>query len=196
MAAFWHRNDNLPFACYLVELSDAREASKGVKMLERLAENGNMEAQLKLGEVLRWGQYNGSGDTTIKPNIPAATKWLKRAADQGDKRGYGELSGIYLHEGNVDEEKALQYLLIAAQKGAANSQYFLGLCYMKGSVLPVPQNYSEGVKWLRKAAKSGHNIAQIELAKAYRDGTGVNVDLMKSYIWFSIAARAEGARQR
>jgi hypothetical protein len=28
-------------------------------------------------------------------------------------------------------------------------------------------------------------------AKAYRDGTGVNVDLMKSYIWFSIAAQIE-----
>ena len=28
-------------------------------------------------------------------------------------------------------------------------------------------------------------------AKAYRDGTGVKVDLMKSYIWFSIAAHIE-----
>jgi len=28
-------------------------------------------------------------------------------------------------------------------------------------------------------------------AKAYRDGIGVNVDLMKSYIWFSIAAQIE-----
>jgi len=28
-------------------------------------------------------------------------------------------------------------------------------------------------------------------AKAYRDGIGVNVDLMKSYIWFSMAAQIE-----
>ena len=28
-------------------------------------------------------------------------------------------------------------------------------------------------------------------AKAYRDGTGANVDLMKSYIWFSIAAQTK-----
>jgi TPR repeat protein len=60
---------------------------------------------------------------------------------------------------------------------------------MQGSILPVPQNYSEGLKWLRKVARADGTGAQIELAKAYRDGTGVNVDLMKSYIWFSIAAR-------
>jgi TPR repeat protein len=199
MAAFWHRNDSLSLATYLVESYDAGNNSKGVKMLERLAERGNVEAQLKLGEVLRWGKppaVDPSDDMTIKPNIPAAIKWLKRAADQGDKRGYDGLWRIYGHKGNVDEEKILHYLLIAAQKGAANAQSFLGRCYMEGSILPVPQNYSEGVKWLRKAARSGHNIAQEELAKAYRDGTGVNVDLIKSYIWFAISARAEAENER
>jgi TPR repeat protein len=201
MAAFWHRNDNLPFARYLVGLSDAREASKGVKMLERLAERGDVEPQLELGEIYRWGAYaSASGDTTIKPNILAATKWLKRAADQGNKRGYDRLWQIYLHKGNVDEAKALHNLSIAAQNGVANAQRFLGICYMQGSILPVPQNYSEGVKWLRKAARSDATddyekaaltSTQTELAKAYRDGTGVNADLIKSYIWFSIAARAE-----
>ena len=34
----------------------------------------------------------------------------------------------------------------------------------------------------------GHYATQ---AKAYRDGIGVNVDLMKSYIWFSMAAQIE-----
>ena len=161
-------------------------------MLERLAERGNVEAQLKLGEV-----YERASLWKIEPNIPAAIKWLKRAADQGDGRGYDGLWQIYLfHKGNVDEEKALHYLLIAAQKGVVNAHRFLGICYMRGSILPVPQNYSEGLKWLSKAARADDTIAQIELAKAYRDGTGVNVDLMKSYIWFSIVARAEVADQR
>jgi TPR repeat protein len=38
--------------------------------------------------------------------------------------------------------------------------------------------------------------AQLELAKAYRDGTGVNVDLTQSYLWFSIVSLAEVAQQR
>jgi len=195
MAAFWHRNDSLVFAEYLIGSAIEGNPSKGAKMIERLAERGYVEAQLKLGGVYQWGVSNSSG-VTIKPNIPAAIKWLKRAADQGDKRGYDELWQIYLHEGNVDEEKALHFLLIAAQKGCVNAQWFLGICYMQGSILPVPQNYSEGLKWLRKVARADGSRAQIELAKAYRDGTGVSVDLIKSYIWFSIAARAELANQR
>jgi TPR repeat protein len=116
MAAFWHRNDNLPFARYLVGLSDAREASKGVKMLERLAERGDVEARLELGGIYRWGQppaLDPSDDMNIKPNIPAAIKWLKRAAERDDKRGYDGLWQIYLkHRGYIDEGKALHYLLI------------------------------------------------------------------------------------
>jgi TPR repeat protein len=117
MAAFWHRNDSLAFAEFLIGSIIEGNPSKGVKMLERLAERGDVEAQLKLGGVYQWGVYSGSSsETKIKLNIPAAIKWLKRAADQGDKRGYDELWQIYLREGNVDEEKALHFLLIAAQK--------------------------------------------------------------------------------
>jgi hypothetical protein len=103
---------------------------------------------------------------------------------------------VYLHKGNVDEEKALTYLTIAAKEGVANAQRFLGICYMKGSVLPVPKNYSEGMKWFSRAAKSGCDASQTELGKAYRDGTGLEVDLVKAYVWFSMAAREEIARQR
>ena len=188
MAAFWHLNDSLSRAEHLLNGDDP---SKGVKMLERLAERGYVEAQLKLDEVYEWASL-----WKIEPNIPAQIKWLKRAADQGDRRGYNRLWRVYLYEGYVDEEKALSYLLIAAQKGAEDAQRFLGICYMRGSILPVPQNYSEGLKWLRKAARADDTIAQMELAKAYRDGTGVNVDLLKSYIWFSSVARAEVADQR
>ena len=103
---------------------------------------------------------------------------------------------VYLHKGNVDEEKALTYLTIAAKEGVANAQRFLGICYMKGSVLPVPKNYSEGMKWFSRAAKSGCDASQTELGKAYRDGTGLEVDLVKAYVWFSMAAREEIARQQ
>ncbi len=194
MAAIWHRNDSLSL------LLSGDNPSKGVKTLERLAKRGNVEAQLELGEIYKWGYPPSLNEWKIKPNIPTAIKWLKRAADQGDRRGYDRLWQIYTHKGNVDEEKALHYLLIAAQKGAVKAQRFLGICYMKGSILPVQENYSEGVKWLRKAAKSDdtddrekatRTDSQMLLAKAYRDGTGVDVDLVKSYVWFSIAAHAE-----
>ena len=70
---------------------------------------------------------------------------------------------------------------------------------MKGDILPVPKDYAEGLKWLRRSAKTGDQYAQyaqIELAKAYRDGTGVNVDLVMAYVWFAMAARQELADQQ
>jgi TPR repeat protein len=170
------------------------EDIKGVKRLKRLAKRGNVEAQYLLG----LGLVSDCGGKNIQ-NISEAIKWFKLASDNGDLRAHDQLWQAYLHEGNVNEEKALTYLLIAAKKGVTNAQRFLGICYMEGSILPVPKNYSEGIMWLTKAATSDRDAsqdAQIELGKAYRDGTGVNVDLTKSYVWFSIASRAEVANQR
>ena len=55
----------------------------------------------------------------------------------------------------------------------------------------TPKDYGEGIKWLGNAAKAGCQDAQTELAKAYRDGMGVEANLVKAYVWFSMAARQE-----
>jgi hypothetical protein len=131
-----------------------------------------------------------------EPDLQEAVYWYKRAADRGDCTGRDRLWQVHLHKGNVDEEKALTYLMIAARKGVVNAQRVLGICYMDGLLLPVPKNYSEGIKWLRIAAKSGSEASQRELAKAYRDGRGVDVDLVKAYVWLSMAAREEIVREQ
>jgi TPR repeat protein len=109
----------------------------------------------RIGPHLPIPHYNArSGEKIIDENIPEAIKWLRLAADNGDLRAHDLLWRAYLHKGNVDEEKALTYLLIAAKNGVTNAQRFLGICYMNGSILPVSKNYSEGIKWLRKPATS------------------------------------------
>jgi TPR repeat protein len=62
---------------------------------------------------------------------------------------------------------------------------------MNGDILPVPKDYAEGLKRLRRSAQAGYQYAQAELAKAHRDGTGVEVDRVTAYVWFSMAARQE-----
>jgi len=39
-------------------------------------------------------------------------------------------------------------------------------------------------KWLSESAAQGHSIAQRDLALMYRDGTGIQRDLIKAYMWF------------
>ncbi|SVD87203.1 uncharacterized protein METZ01_LOCUS440057, partial [marine metagenome] len=46
----------------------------------------------------------------------------------------------------------------------------------------------EAVKWYRKAAEQGNNIAQSELAIAYKNGQGVIQDYVKAHKWWNIAA--------
>jgi TPR repeat protein len=185
----------MPFWSWWETLDDAeRELEgprpvKGLRILRRLATHGNVEAQFRLGLTFEYGQ---SGETEkIESNIREAARWYKQAADNGHQRASDQLWQVFLHEGHVDEEKALTYLLIAAKKGVANAQRFLGICYMNGDILPVPKDYAEGLTWLRKSAKAGSQCGQTELAKAYRDGMGVEANLVKAYVWFSMAARQE-----
>lgn len=173
---------------------------KGVKILKRFAARGNSDAQNRLGFIYEYGHENSftqdNNKRKIEPDFEQAAIWYQRAADEGDLRGLDNLWQVYLLKGNVDEEKALTHLVAAAKAGVMNAQRFLGICYMDGSILPVPKNYPEGLEWLRMAARSGCDDSQMRLAKAYRDGTGVSVDLVKTYAWFSMAAREQFARER
>lgn len=42
--------------------------------------------------------------------------------------------------------------------------------------------------WLQKSAESGHDQAQVELAKMYRDGLGVEQNSTEAFDWFQKAA--------
>ena len=47
-----------------------------------------------------------------------------------------------------------------------------------------PQN------WLHTAAQRGSPEGMLELGRLYRDGVGVEKDLVKAYVWFNRAAAA------
>ena len=58
--------------------------------------------------------------------------------------------------------------------------------YLDGKV--VQQNYTEAVKWLRKAAEQNFSAAQHNLGAMYVNGTGVQKDFSKAAFWFEKAA--------
>lgn len=73
-----------------------------------------------------------------------------------------------------------------AEAGDAESQFFLGLVYIDGEI--VPQDYAEAAKWHRKAAEQGNVLPQYNLGFMYAIGRGVPKDDVQSYFWFSLAA--------
>ena len=50
-----------------------------------------------------------------------------------------------------------------------------------------PEDDSEAVKWLRKAAEQGFADAQSNLGFMYANGRGVLEDYVQAYAWYSLA---------
>ena len=75
---------------------------------------------------------------------------------------------------------------IRANMGDARAQYNLGLRYDNGQ--GVSQDYTEAVKWYRKAADQGHARAQYNLGLCYDNGQGVSQDYTEAVKWYRKAA--------
>ncbi|MBQ2885264.1 MAG: sel1 repeat family protein [Alphaproteobacteria bacterium] len=68
----------------------------------------------------------------------------------------------------------------------------LGYCYFHGK--GVEKNYSEAVKWYRKAAERGLSTAQYNLAQCYEFGLGIQEDYTEAIKWYRKAAE-QGSKQ-
>ena len=55
----------------------------------------------------------------------------------------------------------MKWWLLAAKQGDANAQYNLGICYATG--VCGKKDLKEAEKWLREAAKQGHENAMNKL---------------------------------
>lgn len=73
-----------------------------------------------------------------------------------------------------------------ARSGDATSQYMLGRAYHYG--YGVARNYTEALKWYRKAAEQGQAAAQFFLFSMYSEGEGVPKDIGKAMEWLGRSA--------
>jgi CHAT domain-containing protein/TPR repeat protein len=73
-----------------------------------------------------------------------------------------------------------------AEQGDAEAQNQLGLMYQNGE--GVTKNYTEAVKWYRKAAEQGYAQAQNNLGLMYVLGTGVTQNNQEAVKWYHKAA--------
>ncbi|GAW65459.1 sel1 domain-containing protein repeat-containing protein [Geoanaerobacter pelophilus] len=125
-----------------------------VSKVRQMAEEGNAEAQSKLGVLYA----SGVGMPRDKRE---AAKWYSRSAEQGYPLGQWNLAFMYLRgDGGLkeDPEKARDLLQKAADSGLAAAQYDLGMMYLYG--VAVPQSRDEAEKWLRRSAGQGYREAK------------------------------------
>lgn len=84
------------------------------------------------------------------------------------------------------ENKYITELRVKAEQGDAKAQYELGKAYFVG--VGIIKNYSESVKWYRKAADQGHPQAESSLGTMYYQGLGVPKDSFEAVKWWRKAA--------
>ena len=86
-----------------------------------------------------------------------------------------------------DNAKALQFFTMAAERGHAGAQFWLGHMYEVGE--GVRRNSSEAAQWWEKSAAQGLPLAQYWLGRKYARGEGVKQDKNKAIDLFRKAAR-------
>lgn len=89
-------------------------------------------------------------------------------------------------EGTPDLEPVFQCFLKSAQLGFKQAQYNVGIMYMHGE--GVEENFTEGLKWIKRAARQNEPMAMNLLGMVYRDGVGVETDLEQALSLFSKAS--------
>lgn len=83
----------------------------------------------------------------------------------------------------MNAEKAVYWYKEAANKGNAEAQLAIGLCYAEG--IGITKDMEQAAFWLRMAAERGElQTAQYALGMCYLMGDGVPKNNKKRYIGF------------
>ena len=93
------------------------------------------------------------------------------------------LSRLFLEFGDLENFE--KYLGISADQNNPVAMKILGVTFLKGSL--NVQDYVAAKLWFEKSAKYRNINSMVYLGIMNRDGLGTNVDLNKSYFWFSLA---------
>jgi TPR repeat protein len=90
-----------------------------------------------------------------------------------------------------DSTRTFNETKVRAERGDANAQYNLGVCYAQGD--GVAKDEAEAVKWWRKAAEHNDAEAQYYLGICYVHGNGVAKDEAEAVKWYRKAADQNNA---
>lgn len=171
-----------------------------VEWLRKAAEQDHEIAQHNLGVAY----VKGEG---VERDFEKALEWFLKAKENGCEFSDGAIKKLREilqekeeviddaeklfsigmdHIRKKEYETAVGYLKRAADKGWAEAQYMLALCYKDG--YGVEKDPRETVKWAEKAANQGHVEAQYLIGVCYLEGNGVSEDMQKGDYWLEKAA--------
>lgn len=152
------------------EMSDHMDTA--VMYFQFSAEKGYAKAQNRLGMLYQEGKG-------VAQSAEEAEKWYLRAAEQGNIFAQSSLTTLYY---NSNPAEALKWSLVVAKKGCAKAQNRAGVLLYNNKQHP---NYvTEGLYWLKLAARQGHVQALCNLGNIYR----YLKNFKEAFTWYKLAA--------
>lgn len=141
----------------------------------RLAESGNISAQLSLGYMYLYGTDG------VQADYEQAFKYYEMAAKQNDKIALNNLGSLYFNGigTQVDYIKASLLFAKAAQQGSDDAAVNLAFIYLSGD--SQNKNLDEAIQLFQQAADAGNNTAKFMLGYAYYKGFRLPQDYHKAF---------------
>lgn len=154
--------------------------------LIKLAEDGDVDAQLKLGNYYFYGQHG------LTIDYDKSIKWWTLAANNGNAKAQNNLASCYAEGRGVttNQEKALMWFEKAAVQGSLEAIFNLGKGYLLGHTV-FDKDVSRGFLYMKEAAEKGLAEAQFMLGSLYHDGVGCKLDLNESIRWLDKAVQQD-----
>lgn len=167
--------------CYYYGDGVDKDYDQALKYFRLAASNGHGSSKDYIGDCY----YYGNG---ISQNYIEAAKWYKDAADNHQIGSAAHSYAFMLLKGEgipKDEKTAMQYFLIAAEKGVVQAQKIVSQEYLWGD--SFEKDYEKARVWMEKAALKGDPDAQVSLGRYYISDFGYDDD-QKAFDWFMKAA--------
>ncbi len=148
------------------------------------AKKGDVEAQSVLGCMY----YLGNEESGIKENPEEAIKWLRPAAQKGDREAQF-IFGMCLRNGegiSANKEEGFKYIKLAAEQDSIPAIYELGRCYSNG--WGCETNITEAIKCWNEAGDLGDSDSLFMLGLEFATGKRIERDQLKAQEYFQKAA--------
>jgi TPR repeat protein len=143
-----------------------KDDTQAAKLFKLASDQGNADAQAKLGVFFRDGRGGLPKDDT------QAAQLFKLAADQGNADAQINL-GVFFRDGRgglpKDDTQAAQLFKLAADQENADAQINLGVFFRDGRG-GLPKNNAQAAQLFKLAANQGNALGQFYLGWIYENG--------------------------
>lgn len=176
---------NLKMGYYFEDgLMGEEDLNKALENFKIASEAGLAEATYNVGRFYRYS-------VGIPENPEEAYKHFKAAADQNEGQAMIEMGLIYEYEYGgceFDAQKAMDYMLQAAEQGYSYAQYKVGYYHYYGL---IEQDIAKGLEWFRKAYERGYPYAALMIGNYYLYNHGGEKEYNKALEYYKFAEEHE-----